>query len=295
MTANVSNTLDPMGRIVVGIDGKQTLPRSALWAADLAQRQSRGLVIVAAHHDYVDREELILSARPSSLTVTQATEAAAATASAIAGLFPEVAVEAVVAPGDPSEILAAASKDASLVVMGASTMSTLAAAMLGRATADTVKRARGPVAIIPDREVKKDGPMVLAVDLLHPVDIAADYAFSVAQFTDRPLEVVYAHEPPKVPAHTTEGVYDLSTGGLKSTLIASVAKVAERYPQVPVSYLVIPGTPSQVLLTVSDRARAIIMGSRGWVSGLVGVIAGSTSRKLIDHTQCPLVIVPIHG
>jgi nucleotide-binding universal stress UspA family protein len=51
--------------------------------------------------------------------------------------------------------------------------------------------------------------------------------------------------------------------------------------------------PSATWVGTWHRAGLLIVGSRG-VGGFHGLVMRSTSRTLIEHVSCPLVVVP-HG
>lgn len=291
MSEKIKTKFDPKDKVVVGIDGKERLPKVALWAADVAQRKGTPLVVVASYAMPSNRESVVVT-KPTQSQRDAADQHLANVAHGLAKDFPDLSIELVATEDDPSEALTAATHSAWMVAIGATTLTGLASAVLGKVSTQVVAQAHGPVAIIPDVEVKKDGPIVLALDLSHPVKEATEYAFEIGRFTGQPLKVVYAWEGQRVPAKTSAGVYDASMPHLATDMGQAVFMTAKKYPDVKVSYEAIPGDSVKVLREVSKEARAIIMGSRRMIAGLVGLVSGSTSRKLIDHTNCPLLIVP---
>jgi nucleotide-binding universal stress UspA family protein len=46
-----------------------------------------------------------------------------------------------------------------------------------------------------------------------------------------------------------------------------------------------------MLASAARHARCLVVGSRGR-GGFRGMLLGSTSRALVNHTHCPLVIAP---
>jgi nucleotide-binding universal stress UspA family protein len=74
-----------------------------------------------------------------------------------------------------------------------------------------------------------------------------------------------------------------------------VAGVAGRSPSVPVKELVIEGQPAAALVQAADKnADLLVVGSRGR-GGLAGMLLGSVSRRCIEHSPCPVVVVPPHA
>jgi nucleotide-binding universal stress UspA family protein len=67
-----------------------------------------------------------------------------------------------------------------------------------------------------------------------------------------------------------------------------------RYPDVKYRTEVVPG--DSVASALIDFARSVsagllVVGSRG-LGGFRGLVMGSTSRNLIEHASCPVLVVP---
>ena len=54
----------------------------------------------------------------------------------------------------------------------------------------------------------------------------------------------------------------------------------------------IEGDPAEAIINVAcaRKSRVIVMGSRG-LGKLLGLVLGSTSRKVVNHAPCPVLIV----
>lgn len=55
---------------------------------------------------------------------------------------------------------------------------------------------------------------------------------------------------------------------------------------------VLEGPVAKTLLTVSERALMLVVGSRG-LGGFTGMLLGSVSAKVAEHATCPVLVV--HG
>jgi phosphoglycerate kinase len=77
-------------------------------------------------------------------------------------------------------------------------------------------------------------------------------------------------------------------------IFSSVNAVLARYGLTSHLQLAVAGDPAgQILKFADERGMDLIaMGSRG-LSGVLGVLMGSVSRKVLSHARCPVLIVPI--
>jgi nucleotide-binding universal stress UspA family protein len=58
-----------------------------------------------------------------------------------------------------------------------------------------------------------------------------------------------------------------------------------------VERLVVEGPPGEVLLSASEGADLLVVGSRGHGT-IVGILLGSVSQHCAHHAHCPVVIIP---
>lgn len=281
--------VDLTDQIVVGFDGRRQTHHAVLWAADVAHRRGTGLTLLYSYGlNYVG--EMMVVTTPNDAQLAAAKTALDEATAEIHALYPDLPIQFLTTVDEASWVLAEASRDAWLVVIGASTMSRLAAFMIGKTSTKTIQKARGPVAIIPNTEVNLDGAVVLALDLDLPIHEATRYAFETAKILERPLVIVSAWQP-------TWGMRpnEMDRMNEQNKLIdqmkATVERSAEKYPDLDVTYELVEADTTTALKNASLIARVMVIGSRGMVDGIVGTVAGSTSRQLIDQTTCPLIVV----
>ncbi|MFI5611596.1 universal stress protein [Amycolatopsis sp. NPDC051903] len=139
-----------------------------------------------------------------------------------------------------------------------------------------------------------DGPVVAGVDCTSNSEAAVAVAFEEASFRRVPLVAVHAWN---------DVTYD-STGGsarlvphrepiepAQERLLAQrLAGWQEKFPEVEVHRALVRDRPQHALLTESERAQLVVVGSRGR-GGFAGMLLGSTSQALIQHASCPVLVV----
>jgi nucleotide-binding universal stress UspA family protein len=141
------------GCIVVGDDGSAESATAVRWAAEEARVRKAPLVVVRAwtittaprpvHWEpgYVPSEDEFASAVADQL---------AADLADMLGESPGIEVRPLPAHSSPEEALVAASREASLVVVGSHGRH-LASALLGSTSEHLVRHAHGPIAVVPVR------------------------------------------------------------------------------------------------------------------------------------------------
>jgi nucleotide-binding universal stress UspA family protein len=139
-----------------------------------------------------------------------------------------------------------------------------------------------PVVVIhPDHHIGGSGPVVVGVDNSPNSEPAVAFAFDAAS----------VHEAELVAVHTfTDTVADGGTEEEHAMLSEQLAGWREKYPEVSVRHVVVHGRPAPILLEHTHDAQLIVVGSRGR-HGLTSFVLGSTSRALIAHSECPVVVV----
>jgi nucleotide-binding universal stress UspA family protein len=138
--------------------------------------------------------------------------------------------------------------------------------------------------------------IAVAVDGSPASDVAASWAAREAAMRNIPLTVVHAVATPTVtfpPVPYPESlVTNLEDEGkraiMHATKIAEDAMPADR--KVPIGRELVYSTPAAALLTLSDTAEMIVMGSHG--RGLVARgLLGSVSATVVRHANCPVAVV----
>jgi len=134
-------------------------------------------------------------------------------------------------------------------------------------------------------------PVVAGVDGSADAQLAVDLAAWEADRRHAPLRLVYGFRPVYVCGVATIG-YDLDrqVRDLDNMLIAESARVARRYPDLPVATEVVQGAPASVLLDESAAAQLVVVGSRGR-GGFASLLPGSVSAQVATYATSPVIVM----
>jgi nucleotide-binding universal stress UspA family protein len=280
--------------VVVGFDGSTTALSAVHYGAREAQRRGSGLRIVHAfgwpvilppfhapydHHDQGPRAAML--------------DLLAQTAHEVEADHPYVPVTTRLIDGSPGAVLVEASRDAQLLVLGHRGLGGFAGLLVGSVAAQLTGHARCPVVVVRGDHPADGAPVVLGTDGSPGANRAAEVAFEQAQLRD--VELILAHHHPA--GKSSAGAAVAGNPGFWATVgdpAAGGLGVGARYPDVKYRTEVVPGDSVASALSAFARrtsAGLLVVGSRG-LGGFRGLVLGSTSRNLVEHASCPVMVVP---
>jgi nucleotide-binding universal stress UspA family protein len=290
----------PNPTIVVGVDGSRGSEQAVSWAAGVAAQRNLGLSIVHA----LRVAELYygggLAGTGSLFDVVQEVgERIVYDAVQLARAVDESVTNTTDMPTEPpAPLLIDLSRDATMVVLGRSGSGGFAGMLVGSTAAAVVSHAHCPVAVIRERDATADvpdtGPVVVGVDGSPNSERAISAAFEEASLRSVPLIAVHAW---------SDVTYDDMYGtarivaewesleeGEERLLAQRLAGWQEKYPDVEIRRDLVRDRPRHALLDWSMDAQLLVVGSRGR-GGFRGMLLGSTSQALVQHAQCPVLVV----
>lgn len=287
--------------VVVGTDGSKTSDAAVRWAAKTAAQRGRGLHIVhgldiATMRRFVGSYNVIAPETIAKMHAhgNQILTAAMRSAHAIA---PELTVTTELSEAKPAQLLIDSSDAAHLVVIGAiPDLGTIA--HLGSTLLAVTAHARGSIVVVPHigAPPRDDQPVVVGVDGSHVGEAAIAAAFAEASERNAELVAVHAWSDLTVGEFAGQSYLDVPIAALEDsehTLLAErLAGWQEKYPDVRVTRTVVADGPRRYLGEWSKSAQLIVVGSRGR-GGFQGLLLGSTSNWLVQHADCPVMVV--HG
>jgi nucleotide-binding universal stress UspA family protein len=280
--------------VVVGFDGSAAALSAVHYGAREAQLHGSGLRIVHAfgwpvilppfHAPYDQHDQ---GPRAAMLDLL------AQTAHEVQADYPRVPVSTRLIDGSPGGVLVDASRDARLLVLGHRGLGGFAGLLVGSVAAQVTGHAHCPVVVVRGDRPPDGAPIVLGTDGSPAANRAAEVAFAQAQLHD--VELILAHHQPA--GRSSAGATVASHPGFWATVgdpAAGAFGAGARYPDVKYRTEVVPGdSVASALIAFARRASAglVVVGSRG-LGGFRGLVMGSTSRNLIEHAACPVMVVP---
>ncbi|MDR6864827.1 universal stress protein [Phycicoccus sp. 3266] len=277
--------------IVVGVDESAQSRLALDWAIDEARRRDLPLELVHARPMPL-RGPAVETAftRPG---VDGVLEDAVAR---VHSLAPHASVATSGAHGAAAPMLVDASRDATMLVVGARGRGALRSAMLGSTSLDVAAHAHSPVVVV--RELSQALPdrpgVVVGIDGSPISEGALGEAFRQADARGLPLTVVHAwfldYAGTGLAVLATDAQVTELAQEERSVADDAVARWSARYPGVTVREHVLNAHPVQALVDHSKGAELLVVGTRGR-GGFGGLVLGSVSQGVLHHAHCPVMVV----
>ncbi|MGW0218199.1 universal stress protein [Micromonospora chokoriensis] len=205
--------------------------------------------------------------------------AAADTATANPGLT----VTGEVYDGPPALVLQERSAEAGLLVLGSRGHGGFGGLLVGSTAVSVAAHAHCPVVVVRDGTAGGPvGPVAVGVDGSDPSLVALGFAAERAAQRQVPLRVLHAWTPGPGGA---AGVPDE-----RASVEAALEPWRRTFAELDITVDLVAGSPATMLIEASRDARLVVVGSRGR-GGLAGMLLGSVSQQLIQHSHCPVAVV----
>jgi nucleotide-binding universal stress UspA family protein len=134
--------------------------------------------------------------------------------------------------------------------------------------------------------------ILLAVDGSEHAIRAAHIAAELARCHKAALRLVAAYDP--VPPYLGEPNFQIILDAQLQEADKNIAKTLKILGEIPgeVNSEVLQGPPAEAILDVAKTRECdlIVMGSRG-LGQFAGLLLGSQSQKVVQHANCPVLIV----
>jgi nucleotide-binding universal stress UspA family protein len=281
--------------VVVGVDGSTEALLAVDVGATLAAERSRPLRIV---HAFIWPELRVpLGPAPGAPSDSglraDADRIVSAAVDRARDRLAGAAVTAQVVTGAATPVLLEEAETAALVVVGSRGLGGFSGLLVGSVAVQLAAHAACPVVVAkgqPDRA----GDVVVGVDGSPKGEPAIGFAFEAASVSGARLTAVHAFQ---FPVHGEPGdmlplVYDADQLAEEEAAVLgeAIAGWRERYPDVVVRSLVVRSRPTRALVSASEQARLLVVGTRGR-GGFTGLLLGSVSHGVLHHAACPVAIV----
>ncbi|CNE91392.1 UspA domain-containing protein [Mycobacterium tuberculosis] len=135
-------------------------------------------------------------------------------------------------------------------------------------------------------------PIVIGTDGSDESARALEWAATEATLRRRPLKIVHAVASwPYEKARFSQGeAANSMTRAGRMVLTAALERVRERWPDLVATTTLASGEPWKALSEQSEKAFELVVGNRGQ-GGFTGLLLGSTSLRVAEHSAIPVVIV----
>lgn len=277
-----------MSYCVVAIDGSESSNDAVRWAA----RSGHALKLATTNTmpQFLYAEGMV---PPQELfdELQQEAQARVDAASALAReTRSDVELVEVVAEGSPIDMLLelSNSEETSMICMGSRGLGGLQGMVLGSVSAAVASHAHCPVVVIRQGQIGEDGPIVVGVDGSAVSDKAVEFAFEQAKTRGVPLIAVHTWMDVAVAGLAV--AWDDEEAVQRGLLKERLEDIMGRFPDVDVQLQVTRDRPVRALAEAAAQASLLVVGSHGR-GGFKGMLLGSTSRALLQHAPCPMVVV----
>ncbi|MEU5551004.1 universal stress protein [Micromonospora sp. NPDC047793] len=293
--------MDPINgaAVVVGVDGSEPARAAIRLAATEAARQDLPLRVRHAFIWPLLRTPVtaVTDDRPGTGLREQAEQVVADAVDEAGAVAPGLRVTGEIVDGEAAAVLLDAAPTAAMIVLGHQGLGGLGALVVGSVTATVAASAGCPV-LVARGTAQTDGPVVVGVDGTEASRTAIEFAVRTAALRGASVVATHAYRHPVStgPGDMQPLVYDESElrADEDRLLAESLAGLAERYPEVPVTRESVRGRAGTVLTDASRRAQLLVVGGTGH-GPVGGLLRGSVSQAALRHSHCPVAVVHTPG
>ncbi|GAA0991832.1 universal stress protein [Subtercola frigoramans] len=207
---------------------------------------------------------------------------------------PAVTVTGVLVHGDTVTELVRCSTAENTLVLGSRNRAEQKTSRRWSVGARVAARIRGPLAIIPDVELRQRSGIVVGVDGSSSSDKALFFAASEGRRTGQTVKVVHAWVEPAVyqVAYVPDGSdLDSLEAMHRSVVQEAIAQVSDDFADVSFELAIVEATPANALLQASTTARMLVVGNHS-LRPLERFFIGSVSHAVIVGLRSPVLVVP---
>lgn len=277
--------------VMAGADGSAAAQRAVSWAAREAAHRRAALHILYAVEAPIEVGPTFGYAPVAGETCRAAGEAIAdaarEAAEAAAAPIGAIDIETFVRDAAPIALLRDRSAEAELLVTGTRGLGALRRGLLGSVSTSLARHAHCPVAIIPEQLPNPKGPVVVGVD--GSPRSAQAIQIAIEQALRRDTELIAVHS---LAGSSRDMAGDQRQEAGENLLAQALAGYHVPYPELRVQHRVVEDRPARALLTVTEHAQLIVVGSHGH-GRFAGLSLGSVSDAVLHSATGPVVIARV--
>ncbi|MDO5494602.1 MAG: universal stress protein [bacterium] len=289
--------------ILVGVDGSDAGMGALDWAAAAARTHGWAVHLVCAYSLPSFAASTMdggFAAIDESRVRSSADEVLDAAEARLGG---GLTITRSVETGDPTTVLADMSRDAALVVIGKRRGGGLADRILGAVSSALPPHSHCPTVVVPYTEEARvsipvrrivagmDGSDAARGALSRAIDEAIMWNASLTVVSAVPLATGGAALSwGLAPMDPDELLSDVQRG-LDEIVGTALEEAGERAKGLKVDKHALGGSGAALMAEFSSAVDLVVVGTRGR-GGFAGLLLGSTSQSVIQHSHCPVLVVP---
>lgn len=288
----------PVGSpVIAGVDGSPQALQAACWAGREAYSLNRPVHVVHASVWSMAGHPVppAVPAGYRQVLLEKGQRWVHEAAHAVRAGAPGVEVIERLVVGEPAAVLIGESRHAREVVVASRGLDGPDGGSLGSTALRLAQHAGCPVVVLRHPVVgDPDGPVVVGVDASAGSDGALEFALEYAARRGAALVALHTWSDVRV-CDQQDSIWrtlDWATVAAdeERLLVERLAGWPDKYPEVEVRRVVTADRPVRCLIEAAERARLLVVGSRGR-GGIPGMLLGSTSQALLHQAPCPVAIV----
>jgi len=277
------------GAVVVGYDGSPDAKRALSWAESFARTKHRPLRVLVATADTRLRQLTELDQDWERLRIS---DLEADARQSVAGLDLGD-VDLVTVEAGPAPALIMGVDHSSVLVLGSRGHGRVADAFVGSVSQHVTRHAPCPVVVVRESSNPDAKRVVVGVDGSVGAEPALEFAFDFAGSFLAPLTAIHVLQStspgPPYASRFVSDWYTRAVSAVEPVVGESLAKYAEKFPDVEVTREVVAGTVGRVLSDASEQAALLVVGSRGR-GAFTSLLLGSVGQSVLNHARCPVVV-----
>lgn len=276
------------GVLVVGIDGSENAAAAMEWSVTEASHRGDVLKLVYCLHIPMPAASFAGTMAEPVPMRDYAEAALAAAAETARGMDPELEVQTQLMLGQPAAGLLDASKDASLLVVGARGLDAFGSMYMGSVSMRVAAHAACPTVVIPSdgHEHHHSGPVVVGLEDSPHAIAALRFAADMASLHG--TEVIAIHGRRITSDRSLPRSVEESERSQAELQMADLIERANLDREVTAR--VVAADPCDALLEAGENASVVVVGSRGR-GGFRGMLLGSVSQSVLHGATGPVIVV----
>jgi nucleotide-binding universal stress UspA family protein len=278
--------------VLVGTDGSEESTRAVRWAAREAVLRGCSLHVLHSwlwplFHVPLGGSPMAPAGSGLEAEAHRVLERARSTARSVGG--DHLVVETTLAVGEPRTELLRRASGASLVVVGNRGLGGFTGLLLGSTGIALSAHSPRPVVVVRGTATS-DGPVVVGLDGALTADAVLRRAMAEARLRGASLRVVHAWALGLGSAAQTYREAEQHGRQAGQELVdKALARVSEGQADVAISVQLGDRSPAAELVTASQDAQLLVVGSRD-LGSLRGMLLGSTTHAVLHHAACPVLV-----